>query len=137
MVTIKVKDKEYKIRFGYKVLCDTDVIDNVVKITSVENPSVKDVMEVISNLLLAGLQKYHSNEFGYDKVGIDVAKQRVYDLMDDYEDEGTEENPQDCYELFTKIQTDLFETGFFKRVLKETGARKIPEKSTKVSKSKS
>ena len=137
MVIIKVKDKEYKIRFGYKVLCDTDVIDNVVKITSVENPSVKDVMEVISNLLLAGLQKYHSNEFGYDKVGIDVAKQRVYDLMDDYEDEGTEENPQDCYELFTKIQTDLFETGFFKRVLKETGTKRLPEKSTKASKSKS
>lgn len=118
MLRINVSGKEYKVRFGYRVLCDTNLMDDVIKTFSGggEETNVKSILSIVSELLLAGLQKYHSDEFGYEKVGYDEAKKRVYDLMDNYEDESTEDNPQDCYELFGKIQEELFNNGFFKAI---------------------
>lgn len=138
MLRINVNDKEYKIRFGYRVLCDTDIIDNIMETFSSEKGNVKNIMEIVAELLLAGLQKYHSEDFGYKKVGKEEALKKVYELMDDYEDESTVDNPQDCFELFEKLQKELFENGFFKRIRKEEAEnRKKAAKSTKVLKKES
>ena len=127
MLKISVNNKEYRIRFGYKVLCDSDLIDRVMNVFSGGNKVVdaKSTLDIVAEMLLAGLQKYHSDEFGYDSLGRDKAKEKVYDLMDDYEDESTEENPKDCFDLFQMIQDELFENGFFKRAQEASTA---PEK---------
>lgn len=130
MLKINVNDKEYKIRFGYKVLCDSNLIDDIMSAFSPKDGSGADpkkIMDAVAELLLAGLQKYHSDEFPYGSDG----KEKVYKLMDDYEDSSADGNAQDCFELFQKLQNELFENGFFKRLRKETEAdeKKVSKKA--------
>lgn len=126
MLKIHVNNKDYRIRFGYGVLCESDVIDKVSNAFSgaKKEKEVSKVLDVVAELLLAGLQKYHSDDFGYEKIGHETAKRKVYDLMDDYEDESTEENPRDCFDLFQDLQNELFENGFFKRIQKNAEEKK-------------
>ena len=129
MLKIHVNDKDYRIRFGYRVLCESDVIDKVSNAFSgTGKEEVSKILDVVAELLLAGLQKYHSEEFGYEKVGREAAKRKVYDFMDCYEDESTEENPKDCFDLFQDLQNELFENGFFKRIQKNAEQKKKAEK---------
>lgn len=128
MLKINVNNKEYKIRFGYKVLCDSDLIDDIMSAFSPKDGSGADpkkIMDAVAELLLAGLQKYHSDEFPYGSDG----KEKVYELMDDYEDSSTDGNAQDCFALFQKLQDELFENGFFKRLRKETDETKDKKKT--------
>ena len=37
MFSFSVGNKEYKVRFGYRVLCKTDLIDRVVSLTNQKN----------------------------------------------------------------------------------------------------
>lgn len=126
MLKIKVKGTEYKIRFGYKVLCDSDLIDKVIKTFSgkTKDFDVRNMLDVVAEMLLAGLQKYHSDDFGCEKLGYENAKGKVYELMDDYEDESTDEKPQDCFDLFKAVQDELFENGFFKKIQREAEKEK-------------
>ena len=119
MFKLTVGDKEYKVKFGYRVLGTTDLIDKVTTMVVVKDETTpfRNMIHVMGELLLAGLQKYHSEEFGYDT---DAEKSQklslVFDLIDQYEEEGTEDNPQDGYVLFEKLQNDLEENGFLLRM---------------------
>lgn len=117
MFSFKVKDKEYKVKYGYGVLCNSDLID---KVTSIgENNSFKDAMKTVVELILAGLQKCHKDEFGYETENEEeIALGKVYDLLDEYEDESTEENPKSGYDLFEKCQEELMKNGFLSQMRK-------------------
>lgn len=129
MFSFRVSDKEYKVRFGYGVLCKTDLIDRVANLSNQkdEEHAFQNMMTTVAELLLAGLQKKHSDEFGYET---DLEKkdvlEKVYDLMDDYEDESTEERPQDGYTLFEMLQKELMANGFLSKITREVG--KVAEK---------
>lgn len=137
MFGFMVNGKEYKVRFGYGVLCKTDLIDRVVNLTNQADSknAFQSMMSTVAELLLAGLQKKHRDEFGYETENEKKAVlEKIYDLMDDYEDESTEENSQDCYTLFEKLQEELMANGFLskitgqaKEVLEEKNATKIPQ----------
>lgn len=119
MFSFKVKDKEYKVKYGYRVLCDTDLIDRVTSIGT-EDKSFKGAMKTIAELILAGLQKCHKSEFGYDTDSEkEVALGKVYDLLDEYEEESTEENPQNGYTLFKKCNEELMKNGFLSEMTKK------------------
>ncbi len=45
---------------------------------------------------------------------------KVYDLMDEYEDEATEEDPKDAFALFKMLQDELLRNGFLSRIRRET-----------------
>lgn len=120
MFSFKVGDKEYKVKYGYRVLCETDLIDRVTSVGSVDN-SFKGAMKTIAELILAGLQKCHKDEFGYDTESEkEDALGKVYDLMDEYEEESTEENPQSGYTLFEKCNEELMNNGFLSEMRKES-----------------
>lgn len=137
MFSFDVNGKEYKVRFGYRVLCSTNLIDRVVNIAQQKDDghAFQNMISTVAELLLAGLQKSHRDEFGYEtdsekKVALD----KVYDMLDAYEDESTEENPQDGYTMFEKLQEELMNNGFLSRVTKlvsqsaeELDATKIPQ----------
>lgn len=119
MYYFKVNGKEYKVRFTYKTICKGDVLDKFSAALKVEDMGVKDMLNhivtVTAETLLAGLQKYHSNEFGYDP---DKPEQKqkliddIFDLFDDYEDESTEEHPQSAATLFVDLKEELEKNGF-------------------------
>lgn len=59
MFSFNVKDKEYKVRFGYRALCGTDLIDRIAKTekNSEGNANFQEMLKLVAELLLAGLQK--------------------------------------------------------------------------------
>ena len=115
MYLFKVNGKEYKVRFTYKAICKGDVLDRFTAV--VEGDSIKNmlnhVVTVTAETLIAGLQKYHSDEFGYDNEDQRLALiDKVFDLFDDYEDESTPEHPQSAATLFTDLKDELEKNGF-------------------------
>lgn len=130
MLKIEIGKKDYKLRFGYGVLSKTDLLKRVQEIGAdmKRDDAFQRMLQTVSELFLAGAQKYHSDELGYDT---DEEKQKqldkVYDLLDTYEEESTEDNPQDGFILFAKMQEELMRNGFLSglmRVSAEETAKK-------------
>lgn len=154
MYVFKVNDGEYKIKYSYRVLCETDLIDRVIDTMATTDESkdgatqFKDLLKLTAELLLAGLQKFHRDEFGYDT---DSEKKEklfiVYDMIDDYEDEHREEpedSRKDSATLFIDLQEELENNGFLSRIgrsgqdnLESQNATVIPMDHQKSSKKKS
>lgn len=132
MLVFKVGKKEYKVRFTHRQLADGNLLDKILKASEIgngEKNAISEIIELAADVLLAGLQKYHKEEFGYnteeehkDRLG------RVYDLLDDFEDESTEENPQNAFTLYEMVQDELGKNGFLSQALHQA---KIPEELTK------
>ena len=130
MYKFSVNGKTYKIRFGYRVLYQSDLMDRVIKATTGEADapaeSIKNLIGLTGELLLAGLQKYHSDEFGYDPENESERNEKLgiaCDLIDDYEDEHTDEDgnrDKDGFTLFTDLQEELAKNGFLSRVAPQT-----------------
>lgn len=136
MVTFNVHGKEYKVVFGYGLLTQSDVLDKVQEITSGQERNLQKLISILPELLLAGLQKKHKDEFGYETESERaVVFQKVCDLLDDYEDEGTEENPKSGFDLYKILDTELEKNGFLSGLLntvanvqaQEKNATKLPQ----------
>lgn len=133
MFSFNVDGKEYKVKYGYGVLANTDLIDRISSLGTQESGSevFKNMIETLGELILVGLQKYHKDEFGYDT---DSEKEevlsKVYDILDEYEDESTEEEEKNCYTLFEKATEELMNNGFLSKVMKaeESQNRKTKKK---------
>ena len=97
-----VADKEYTIKFGYEVTAKSKIMSLVAKTDNKpidENEdmatammgAVEDTMTVLAKMLLVGLQRFHSDEFGYDYNETDLDKvesmSKVYELLDTYFDD--------------------------------------------------
>lgn len=118
---LKIGKKTYKVKFGYKALAKSNVLKDVSYISEALNEEettlsdIADILDVEARLLLAGLQKYHKDEFGVD---YDMPKElengmdKVYNLLDEYSDD--EEN--DVMDLFGKLVNELMSNGFFKKL---------------------
>lgn len=115
MMILKVKGKEYKVKFGFNSFCDTDLMERtgdllkVFQNQNVENDNdvtgigkIKDLFTCVRELLYFGFMKYNPVA--------DV--QKIGDILDDYHDEATEENANSIMELFTKLTEELMQEGF-------------------------
>ena len=135
MFTFKANNTEYKIKFGYRVLCKTNLIDrvaNISKRTDNEHP-FQDMISTVAELLLAGLQKNHYDQFGYEsEEEKSAAMEKVYNLLDSYEEEGTDENPQDGYIMFDKLQNELMSNGFLSHLQEQTATVLENQNATKI-----
>lgn len=122
MYIFKVHGREFKVKFTYKCLSEGDILDKVVSFgDDFGGKKLSEIMgsfvHTTAELLLAGLQKYHSDEFGYKDD--DEYKQRVafvIDLIDDYEDESTKKHPQSASTLFAEMNDELRKNGFLSTV---------------------
>lgn len=132
MIKLKVKDKEYKLKFGYKSFKKSGILKEVVAMQTkareskeesgqeqekdVENQVelLEEVLELNSKLVLIALQKHHE-EFRIDyenKEEMNSLIDRVDDFMDDYMDE---EDSMSIMELFNKLVDELFNNGFLSK----------------------
>ncbi len=122
MYIFKIHGKEYKVRFTYRMICKDDLLDKVSNL-DLENLDVREIVDKLTTttaeLLLAGLQKYHKDEFGYE-TDEEKAKRidEMLDLFDDYEDESTEDNEQSASTLFKDLQGELEKNGFLSTMMR-------------------
>lgn len=122
MYIFKIHGKEYKVRFTYRTVCEGDILDKISDATDFEGLGIRGMIERISKataeLLLVGLQKYHSKEFGYSTDEEKAQRiEEMLDLFDDYEDESTEEHEQSAATLFTDLQGELQKNGFLSAMM--------------------
>ena len=131
MMILKVKDVEYKVKFGFNSFVDTDLMERteaLIKIFDDKEYSedkygmgrIKEMFTVVRELLFVGFQKYNPA----------ISLTAVGDILDDYMDEGTEEEPHDLLNLFELLSHELMEEGFLKGVMNavEEAAPKQPKK---------
>ena len=113
-----VKGVEYKVKFGFNSFVDTDLMERTEAMIKIFDDKankediygmgrIKEMFTVVRELLFVGMQKYNPME-SLEKVG---------ELLDDYIDEGTEENPHDLLELFGNLSNELMNEGFLKGVM--------------------
>ena len=136
MITLKVNNKEYKLVFGYGSLLKTDILD---RIQNSNKEGLKGAISLLPELLLVGLQKRHKDEFGWETESEkEVALDKIYDLLDEYENESTDDNPQDGFMLLQEMNDELGKNGFLSRIMKmveaeSQNATKIPQDHKKKS----
>lgn len=130
MIALKIKDKTYNLKFGYKSFKKSGILREVVAMQKkIKKPNeitednanaednieiLEEVLELCSKLVLAALQKNHE-EFRADYENPDSVNEivdRVDSLMDDYMDE---EDSMSIMELFNKLVDELFNNGFLSK----------------------
>lgn len=140
MYEFRVNDNIYKIKFGYGVLYKSDLIDRVLTASSgeAENPAdaIKNLIGLTAELMLAGLQKRHFDEFGYETdEERDEMIRKVCDMIDDYEEEHTHEDgtrDADGYSLFLDLQGELEKNGFLSMITAEAKKEAAEQDATVV-----
>lgn len=117
MTILKIKDKEYKIKFGYNCFCDTDLIERVEALMRIMNEDeeagisrVKELFVVVRDLIFVGFKKYNPVE----------NIQMIGDILDDYIDESTEEDERGLMGLFEILAEELMNQGFLSNLMKQT-----------------
>lgn len=127
MFSFSANGKTYKVKFGYGVLTQSDILTQVSSMGAINNP--KDMIKMLPELILVGLQKKHKDEFGYEtEEEKKIAYDKVCDLLDDYEDESTEENPHNGFTLFEKASQELENNGFLSGMVKAMEEKSEEEK---------
>lgn len=127
MFSFSANGKTYKVKFGYGVLTQSDILTQVSSMGAINNP--KDMIKMLPELILVGLQKKHKDEFGYEtEEEKRIAYDKVCDLLDDYEDDSTEENPHNGFTLFEKASQELEKNGFLSGMVKAMEEKSEEEK---------
>ena len=135
MMVLKVKDKEYKVKFGYNSFCDTDLMDrtsDLLKIfqgAGVEDDKdvtvmgkIKELFTCVRDLLFVGFKKINPVE----------TVQEVGEILDDYHDEAPEGEKRGILDLFTQLTEELMNEGFLGDLMEqmtkvEKDAPKVPQ----------
>lgn len=132
MMKIKLGEKERKIRFGLRTLCETEVLDDVTKFTNAKDEdfdfnTLAEIGKLIAELLLAGLQRDKDFKIDYeDEHQHKEALSNIYDLLDDWSDEEGNE----IIGLFTALQKELTEKGFLGNVMKSLSDKAVEMDAT-------
>lgn len=124
MMVLKVKENEYKVKFGYNSFCDTDLMDRTSDLLRIFQGSeaeddkdvtamgkIKELFSCVRDLLFVGFQKYNPVE----------TVQEVGEILDDYYDEATEDDKRGILDLFAKLAEELTIEGFLGGLMKENG----------------
>lgn len=118
MMTLTIKGVDYKVKFGFNSFVDTDLMERTEAMIKIFDDKankedvygmgrIKEMFSVVRELLFVGFKKYNPVE----------TQEEIGNLLDDYMEEGTEENPHDLLELFGNLSHELMEEGFLKGVM--------------------
>ena len=128
---ITLNGKEYTIKFGYKAVVESKIIQKLVTLetgNTTELEAVDKILGFLPEFLLVGLQKFHKDEFGFDNE--DKKKDqldKVFDLLDDYFED---ENGGDFKDLYQGLSKELEDNSFLSKLLKQevqTQGKKSPK----------
>lgn len=124
-VSFKVNGNEYKVKFTHRLLAEDNLLDDLFGYFEGKNATndLSGLIKLTAALLLAGLQKFHADEFGYSTEAEKREKTlAVYDLLDDFDDEHAQDEMPDGEErpssasVFNDLEMELQKNGFLARL---------------------
>jgi hypothetical protein len=125
MTEVKIGNKKYKLQFGYAVVAKGGIVKKLIELENLFDgegvdfsSNLETIMGTLDELLLAALQRNHSDEFGYTVRtgnGHDEALQKVDDLLDKYLDS----EDADPMGLITILTEELQNNGFLHHLLRQ------------------
>lgn len=130
-MTITMNGKEYNIKFGNKAVARAGFISKLARIGVMQSSTgdgvgaiegMEQMYLLMPQILLAGLQANHSDEFGYNLTtgkGCDKQLSKVEDMLDHFVDE---ENG-DFLKLQEDVTNEILHNGFLKRLFEEETAK--------------
>ena len=135
MTTITINGTEYKLKYGYNNFCDSDLMDRTTEVmgfitSSADKAQIKDseytkkLFVLVRELVFEGFKRYNPKTIA-----------EVGDLLDDYFDEGTEDDPHGLLDVFGIITQELIASGFIGDLLKKS-QKAIEKMAKKVEKKK-
>lgn len=120
MMVLKVKEKEYKVKFGYNSFCDTDLMERTEDLLKLFQGAgaaddkdvaglgkVRELFLCVRDLLFVGFKKFNPVE----------TVQEVGDIIDDYHDEAPEGEKRGVMNIFTQLSEELMNAGFLGEIL--------------------
>jgi len=144
MYTLCVKDKEYKIRFGYEPTLKSKIISKVGKCEALisrsdadsQLESLEELLLFIPEFLLVAMQA-ENKEFRYDwdtGEGKEEQLAKMYELIDDYCND--DDSDSDALELYHMLTDQMLKNGFLKSMYRQEVAKAVQEskKKSKVTK---
>lgn len=121
-MVLKVKEKEYKVKFGYNSFCDTDLMERTEDLLKLFQSAgadddkdvaglgkVKELFLCVRDLLFVGFKKFNPVE----------NVQEVGDIIDDYHDEAPEGEKRGVMNIFTQLSEELMNEGFLGEILND------------------
>lgn len=130
-MTITMNGKEYNIKFGNKAVARAGFVSKLARIGAMQSDpedsagaleGVEKMYLLMPQILLAGLQANHSDEFGYDLVtgeGRHEQLSKVEDMLNHFVDE---ENG-DFLKLQEDVTNEILHNGFLKKLFEEETAK--------------
>ena len=120
MLKIKFGQKELSIKYAYIATVKSGILKKLVKLSSYEDnfDRIQAMMELIPELVLVGVQKYHRDEFGYNydtNEGWKEQLDKVYELVDDYFDSPDSDEAF----LLEDLQNELMDNSFLAKMFRE------------------
>lgn len=130
-MTITMNGKEYNIKFGNKAVARAGFVSKLARIGAMQSDpedsagaleGAEKMYLLMPQILLAGLQANHSDEFGYDLVtgeGRHEQLSKVENMLDHFVDE---ENG-DFLKLQEDVTNEILHNGFLKKLFEEETAK--------------
>ena len=134
MLKIKFGETELSIKYGYEVTAKSGILKKLIAVDEMGLGDKKDdkevdmagaldaIMSILPELVLAGVQKFHKEEYGYNYLtgeGKEEQLDKIYALLDDYFD--TED--ADFQELYGDLQKELLDNGFLASMFRAEKAK--------------
>ena len=121
MTKVKIGKKEYKIYFAMEPTVKSGILSKMARLQDAEMDfdNIGNLLGIMTELLLVGLQKFHREEFGYkydSEEEKDAAMSKAYSLMDEIADSNDE---MDYIGLYNKLQKEMLENGFFAKMFRQ------------------
>lgn len=138
MLTLKVGEKELNVKFGFEATLKTRILSRMAKMEDEKEEnkgveSMEDVMLFLPDVLLVGLQKFHSDEYGFNydtKEGKEEQLEKMFPLIEEYLETNEEE---DAVTLYAMLADEMLKNGFlksrFQKELEKQGTTKKKEKN--------
>ena len=130
MMVLKVKDTEYKVKFGYNSFCETDLMERTEDLLKLFQSTgadddkdvaglgkVRELFLCVRDLLFVGFKKFNPVE----------TVQEVGDIIDDYQDEAPEGEKRGVMNIFTQLSEELMNAGFLGEIFQTDQETEITE----------
>lgn len=119
MLTLKIGDKELKIKYGYEATLKTRLLSRMAKKEAAKSgesnmEATEDMLLFLPEFLLIGLQKFHTDEYGFNwENGEGKEKQidKMFSLIEDYFDDNED---ADAITLYNSLTKEMLNNGFLK-----------------------